>query len=121
MLGDIGLAGDATCNSPDIQAAFSERPITSSTTISSKRSAPGRDSGRIQGSAAQKNGVGASIACQAYLTALRTEGMNSRVHPKYETNYRVGNWAEYDRALVRRGDVTLWLAAETTDDWKRDC
>ena len=28
--------------------------------------------------------------------------MKSRVHPKYKTTYRVGNWAEYDRALVRR-------------------
>jgi hypothetical protein len=32
-------------------------------------------------------------------------GMNSRVHPKYKTKYRVNNWAEYDRALVRRGDI----------------
>ena len=28
--------------------------------------------------------------------------MNSRVHPKYKTKYRVSNWAEYDRALVLR-------------------
>ena len=27
-------------------------------------------------------------------------GMNSRVHPKYKTKYRVSNWAEYDRTLV---------------------
>jgi hypothetical protein len=32
--------------------------------------------------------------------------MKSRVHPKYKTKYRVGNWAEYDRVLVRRGDIT---------------
>ncbi len=25
------------------------------------------------------------------------------VHPKYKTKYRVGNWDEYDRALVHRG------------------
>ncbi len=36
-------------------------------------------------------------------------GMNSRVHPKYKTKYRVNNWAEYDRALVQRGDITLWI------------
>ena len=30
------------------------------------------------------------------------------MHPRYKTEYRVGNWAVYDRALVRRGDVTLW-------------
>jgi len=37
-------------------------------------------------------------------------GMNSRVHPKYKTKYRVSNWAEYDRALVERGNITLWIS-----------
>ena len=44
--------------------------------------------------------------------------MNSRVHPKYKTKYRVGNWREYERALVRRGDVTFWLSADAIDAWK---
>ena len=44
--------------------------------------------------------------------------MKSRVHPKYKTKYRVGNWREYERALVQRGDVTLWLSADATDAWK---
>ncbi len=35
-------------------------------------------------------------------------GMKSRVHPKYKIKYRVSNWADYDRALVRRGNITLW-------------
>ncbi len=38
--------------------------------------------------------------------------MKSRVHTKYKTKYRVGNWPAYDRALVQRGEVTLWLAPE---------
>ncbi|MGK0220360.1 MAG: hypothetical protein ACI9HE_003871, partial [Planctomycetota bacterium] len=29
--------------------------------------------------------------------------MNSRVHPKYKTKYRVTNWPQYDQALVGRG------------------
>jgi IS5 family transposase len=45
-------------------------------------------------------------------------GMKSRVHPKYKTKYRVGNWAEYDRALVQRGDITLWISTDATDAWK---
>jgi IS5 family transposase len=45
-------------------------------------------------------------------------GMRSRVHPKYKTKYRVSNWAEYDRALVQRGDVTLWISTDATDAWK---
>jgi len=43
--------------------------------------------------------------------------MNSRVHPKYKTKYRVSNRAEYDRALVQRGDITLWLAPGAADSW----
>ena len=44
--------------------------------------------------------------------------MTSRVHPKYKTKYHVGNWPEYERALVQRGDVTVWLSADATDAWK---
>jgi hypothetical protein len=36
--------------------------------------------------------------------------MKSRVHPKYKTKYRVSHWAEYDQALVQRGDITLWIS-----------
>ena len=44
--------------------------------------------------------------------------MKSRVHPKYKTKYRVANWPEYERALVQRGDVTLWLSAAATESWR---
>ncbi len=44
--------------------------------------------------------------------------MKSRVHPKYKTKYRVGNWSEYDRTLVQRGDITLWISTDATDAWK---
>ena len=44
--------------------------------------------------------------------------MKSRVHPKYKTKYRVNNWALYDRALVRRGDLTVWLSPEAIATWK---
>ena len=44
--------------------------------------------------------------------------MKSRVPPKYKTPYRVGNWREYERVLVQRGDVTLWLSADATDAWR---
>ena len=43
--------------------------------------------------------------------------MKSSVHPTYKTTYRVGNWAEYDRPLVRRGDVTLWLTPDAIATW----
>ena len=50
----------------------------------------------------------------ALLVTLRrshTTGMKSKVHPTYKTKYRVANWPAYNRALVRRGDVTVWLSS----------
>ena len=43
--------------------------------------------------------------------------MQSKVHPRYKTKYRVVNWAAYNRALVRRGDVTVWLSSEAIAAW----
>ena len=43
--------------------------------------------------------------------------MKSKVHPTYKTKYRVANWPAYNRALVRRGDVTLWLSSEAITAW----
>ena len=36
----------------------------------------------------------------------------------HKTKYRVGNWPAYDRALVQRGDVTLWLTPEAIATWE---
>ena len=41
----------------------------------------------------------------------------SRVHPKYKTKYRVGNWSDYDRALVERGSLTIWLSPDAIARW----
>ena len=35
----------------------------------------------------------------------------SRVHPPYKTKYRVSNWASYNKALVDRGSLGLWISA----------
>ena len=43
--------------------------------------------------------------------------MQSKVHPRYKTKYRVANWAPYNQALVRRGDVTVWLTSEAIAAW----
>ena len=43
--------------------------------------------------------------------------MKSKVHPTYKTKYRVANWPAYNRALVRRGDVTVWVSAEAIAAW----
>ena len=43
--------------------------------------------------------------------------MQSKVHPRYKTKYRVVNWAAYNRALVRRGDVTGRCCMKTRCGW----
>ena len=32
--------------------------------------------------------------------------------------YRVRDWAAYDRALARRGDITVWVSPETVAGWR---
>ena len=44
--------------------------------------------------------------------------MKSRVHPKYKTKYRVRNWASYERALIGRGNITIWLSRTAIAAWK---
>ena len=43
--------------------------------------------------------------------------MKSKVHPTYKTKYRVSNWPAYNQALVRRGDVSVWLSSEASAAW----
>ena len=43
--------------------------------------------------------------------------MKSKVHPTYKTKYRVGNWAAYNQALVRRGDVTGRCCMKALRGW----
>ena len=43
--------------------------------------------------------------------------MKSKVHPTYKTKYRVANWPAYNRALVRRDDVTVWVSSEAIAAW----
>ncbi len=42
----------------------------------------------------------------------------SRVHPNYKTQYRVTNWAEYDRGLVNRGSLTVWVTPAALSAWQ---
>ena len=51
------------------------------------------------------------------LRRSHTTGMKSKVHPTYKTKYRVANWPAYNQALVRRGDVTVWLSSEAIAAW----
>ena len=52
--------------------------------------------------------------------AAHNQDMKSRVHPKYKTKYHVRKWAVYARALVCRGDVTVWLSPAAIAAWEPD-
>ncbi len=34
------------------------------------------------------------------------------------TRYKVRDWAAYDRALARRGDITVWVSPDAVPGWR---
>ena len=40
-----------------------------------------------------------------------------RRHKFSKARYRVTNWPDYDAALVRRGELTVWLTEEAIASW----
>jgi hypothetical protein len=40
------------------------------------------------------------------------------VTKKNKANYRVRNWGEYSKSLVRRGSLTVWVSEEVIKRWK---
>jgi IS5 family transposase len=38
-------------------------------------------------------------------------------HKKTKTKYRLRNWGEYNRALVQRGSLTLWITEDVVQTW----
>ncbi len=57
------------------------------------------------------------LARPSRLRRSHTTGMQSKVHPTYKTQHRVANWPAYHQALVRRGDVTVWVSSEAIAAW----
>ena len=41
-------------------------------------------------------------------------------HPKYRKKYKIHNWRSYERSLINRGDLTLWLSEDAIESWNRD-
>jgi len=41
-------------------------------------------------------------------------------HSRRKELCRVRNWSEYDRALVNRGSLTIWIAEEALAEWETD-
>ena len=45
------------------------------------------------------------------------EANEARRHKIPRTRYRVTNWPEYDRALQKRGSLTVWVTPEALAAW----
>ena len=41
-----------------------------------------------------------------------------RTRSRPKTLYRVKNWSEYDKALVQRGSITIWLSDDIEKTWQ---
>jgi hypothetical protein len=41
-----------------------------------------------------------------------------RTQPRQKALYRVKNWSEYDKALVQRGSITIWLSEDIEANWR---
>lgn len=42
---------------------------------------------------------------------------NKPTRPRQKSVYRIRNWADYDRALVQRGSLTLWIGEDARQHW----
>ena len=42
----------------------------------------------------------------------------SRRHQIKKVGYKVTNWRDYNAALRRRGDITVWFTPEAIDQWR---
>ena len=41
-------------------------------------------------------------------------------HPKYRKRYKIQNWWSYEKSLINRGDLTLWLSEDVIESWNSD-
>ena len=43
--------------------------------------------------------------------------LDSKRHKFNKMKYKVTNWPEYNEALRRRGDITIWVSDDTIEAW----
>ena len=41
-------------------------------------------------------------------------------HPKYRKLYKIQNWQAYERSLIQRGNLTIWLSEDVIQSWYDD-
>ena len=39
-------------------------------------------------------------------------------HPSYRKKYKIHNWRSYERSLINRGNLTLWISEDVIQTWR---
>ena len=58
-----------------------------------------------------------SFAARRYLGDAVGMAKRSKIHPSHKTQYRVTNWPQYDRGLMNRGSLTVWVTPAALAAW----
>lgn len=48
---------------------------------------------------------------------MKKKARKAKQNNKKKTTYRVRNWSSYNKSLVQRGSITLWISEEVLDNW----
>ena len=48
---------------------------------------------------------------------MEKKARKAKAQKKKKTSYRVRNWSSYNKSLVQRGSVTVWISAEVLEGW----
>lgn len=48
---------------------------------------------------------------------MKKKARKAKAQKKKKTSYRVRNWSSYNKSLVQRGSVTVWISAEVLEGW----
>lgn len=48
---------------------------------------------------------------------MKKKACKAKAQKKKKTIYRVRNWSSYNKSLVQRGSVTVWISAEVLEGW----
>lgn len=48
---------------------------------------------------------------------MKKKARKAKVQKKKKTSYRVRNWSSYNKSLVQRGSVTIWISPEVLKQW----
>ena len=111
------IAEQAQLFTPDAKTAEEKRQAVRDVFMTVGQSGePGQAMALVHGS--RPLGEPRSTSWPSWRQQVHDLDMKSRVHPKYKTKYHVGNWPAYDRALVQRGDITVWLAPDAIATWE---